>query len=426
MSSLLSTSLLKSLACLVHQPSLLAPTVLVGMLHWGLAENSLNQYYSAQYRPAMRCSDTLPSDTVTVVCRTLNPPPIFKECLIGWLENKPLEVIISTTEEFEPLLQKIKQEIHAEQPDFGSKIKIVVSVQGAREQLMTGVQHAKGDIIATTDNHIMWPKTYLAYMLPCFDDPRVGAAGPPIAVLIPKERQNANEINMWEVAAMRMANRDAGAASSALALDVIAQWRWILPGTTCIYQAYILKGKACRKGYLSDTWNGVKLDVGEDTWLSRFILKQNLILATQRCDEVVVHRTVKRTAAFHDQVLRWERSTIQSYIRTILEVPQMFKHPFIVFKTIERLLKTPLLIVHLIAWIVSLIYYPGPTLVLLAYYMYYKYKSVKSFIAAYPYMAKYWWVVVLLDFSGLYINAVASCTLSNNAWDQDEGGRDAN
>ncbi|KAL2072387.1 hypothetical protein VTL71DRAFT_11730 [Oculimacula yallundae] len=417
MASNIMNSLVDTLEMVSNNPNLLAPATLVFMLNWGLVEHYVNKHYAAQYKPAVRGSRTRNSDSVSVVARTLTPSPIFKECLISWLENNPLEVIISTTDDHEQALLRIVESVQQDRPDLSTtNIEIIFTKKGARMQMITGALAAKGEIVATVDNHIIWPKTYLTHMLPCFDDPKVGAAGPPIAVHIPTDRQNSDTITKWEVAAIRMASRDHGAASPGLMLDVAARWCWILPGTTCMYRTEILKEVPCVLGYLNDFWNGVRLDVGEDTWLSRWILKKDMILATQRCKETVVKRTVKTTSAFHGQVLRWERSTIQSYIRTLYEVPQMYKHPFIVFKTLERLFKAPILAIHLVAWIVSLYYYPIPTLGLLAYYIYHKYKSINGFLAEFPYMRKYWWVIVMQDFSALYINVVAMCTLSNATW----------
>jgi len=37
-------------------------------------------------------------------------------------------------------------------------------------------------------------------VLPCFEDPKVGAAGGPIGVQIPEERRDKNIITAWEVA----------------------------------------------------------------------------------------------------------------------------------------------------------------------------------------------------------------------------------
>lgn len=73
-------------------------------------------------------------------------------------------------------------------------------------------------------------------------------------------------------------------------------------------RSHLLKDYEFTEGYLNDTWNGVPLDVGEDTWISRYILKRGYIITIQKCQETIVTRTIKKTAAYIQQALRWERS----------------------------------------------------------------------------------------------------------------------
>ncbi|PVH73701.1 glycosyltransferase family 2 protein [Cadophora sp. DSE1049] len=407
------------MAVLQFQLSLLPAATLYFMWVWGLVDYYFDKYYSSKYKPAIRGPLTRTSKSVSVVVRTLQPPLIFKECLLAWMQNKPLEIIISTTMEHIAAVNAIVKEAIKEMKGVHPRVLTIVSAEGARKQLLAGVLEAEGEIIATSDNHILWGPQYLDHMLPCFDDPRVGAAGPQITVNIPKERQHPDKITKWEVAGTRLIDR----ASCNVMMLVAAQWVWILPGTTCMIRSHLLKNDEFTEGYLNDTWNGVLLDVGEDTWVSRYILRRGYIITMQKCQETNVARTIKKTAAYVQQVLRWERSTIQSYFRTVTEVPQMYKHFLIVFKTWERLLKTPIILIHLFAWFFSLYYSPLTTFCFLSYYAYYKYKDVSSFLDKYRYMRKYWWVVVVQDFSGLYFNLKAMLTLSDASWERGEGGR---
>lgn len=108
-----------------------------------------------------------------------------------------------------------------------------------------------------------------------------------------------------------------------MVMHAAAKWCWILAGTTGLYRAHILKDPSFSKAFLNDFWNGVRLDVGDDTFISRWLLKNGWTIAIQWTMETRVWRTVKQTGALIPQMLRWERSTIQSFIRTVTEVPQM-------------------------------------------------------------------------------------------------------
>lgn len=150
--------------------------------------------------------------------RTLGPPSTFNKCLQLWLANKPLEVIICTTQDHIDEVNRIVNETVLDEFDR-AKVATIVSEKGARKQLLAGILRAKGKIIATCDNHIEWPAQYLIHMLPCFEDSNVAAAGPSIKVKIPEDRQD--NMSPWEVAAVRLADRGPG---SGKALHAAARW----------------------------------------------------------------------------------------------------------------------------------------------------------------------------------------------------------
>jgi hypothetical protein len=140
---------------------------------WGLVDYYVNKYYSSKYQPApVITNPTFAPKDVSVVVRTLSLPPVFKACLIRWFENKPLEIIICTTEEHINEVDRVVNEAVSEVVD-GATVKIIVSEKGPRVQLMAGIMEAKGKIIAVSDNHIFWSRNYLINMLPCFEDPKV-------------------------------------------------------------------------------------------------------------------------------------------------------------------------------------------------------------------------------------------------------------
>ncbi|KAG4438032.1 hypothetical protein IFR05_006491 [Cadophora sp. M221] len=369
----------------VLEQSNIGLAILIFMWVWGIIDHYLNKYYCARYKPAVCGSNTRTTNSVSVVIRTLEPLPIFKACLVQWLVNNPLQVIICTTYEYlekvSTLVRKIIQEIKGDR----TKIRIIVAEQGARSQFMAGVLEAKGEIVATSDNHILWGPDYLSNILPCFDDPKLSLISTLRSLLFSSAPLEGTRLLIWRtVATARLAHRERGTVSAAIMLHVIVRWCWILPGTTAIYRTHILQNPGFVRSYLNDYWNGVKFDAGDDTWISRYLLRNNWIIAAQRTEETNFMRTVKRTSDYVCQILRWERSTIQSYIRTVTEIPQMYKHRLIVFKTYERLAKSLLLLIHLFAWIHAFISHPHITMGCLSYYVYHKYKDLNRFFAYYP------------------------------------------
>ncbi|KAJ5052053.1 uncharacterized protein L3040_001813 [Drepanopeziza brunnea f. sp. 'multigermtubi'] len=387
------------------------------MFVWGWVDHFVNKYYSSRYQPApiQKNPKYTPND-VSVVVRTLKPPVVFPQCLKLWLDNNPLEILICTTKDY---LHEVENLVHETLigRDDRAKVRVIVSEKGGRKQLLAGVMAAEGRIIATSDNHIKWPAKYLIHMLPCFEDDKVAAAGPSIKVEIPAHRHDS--ITPWEVAAVKLAARGPG---SGKAMYAAAKWCWILAGTTGVYRASVLQTPEFAQEYLNDYWCGVNLDVGEDTFISRWILKQDLTIAIQWMNETDVTRTVKRTGSdFWQQLLRWERSTLQSFCRTILHVPQFQNHFLVKFRTYERVLKFPLTLFHLIAWPFSLYQHAWATLLLLAYYVFYKVRDYQAFVASHPHMRKHALAAVLMDFSPLVVGGWALATLSDNSWDVGDG-----
>ncbi|KAH9907257.1 nucleotide-diphospho-sugar transferase [Xylariomycetidae sp. FL2044] len=195
---------------------------------------------------------------------------------------------------------------------------------GKRVQQTAAIRQAKGSIIALADDHILWPENYITNMLPCFGENDVGAACGPIDVTIPKSRQHPSIVTSWEVAATRVAdNRNPGMR----AMYGAAQWLWIMAGATVFFRAEILQDYRFLKAYNNDYWLGLyKLDVGDDTFMSRWVQSKGWRIAFQDLGvRTTVLRTAKQDSAFATQMFRWERSTIQSFLRVVVEVPQIWK-----------------------------------------------------------------------------------------------------
>ncbi|KAF8855410.1 hypothetical protein BDZ45DRAFT_595553, partial [Acephala macrosclerotiorum] len=388
---------------------------------WGRSDAEVMSTFASKYKPAPVASNPTftPKEDVSVIIPALSPPAEFKACLQRIFENDPLEIIIVTTEEHLEKVTKLVNEVVSHNGLDLSKVILVTSKQGARVQYRAGVEKAKGSIIAKCDDHVFWSRHFLTHMLACFEDPNVGAACPSVKVHIPYERRHPDEITVWEVAGTKLVSRGPGSATS---MHVAAKWMWICGGCTALYRATILQDPKFLNAYTNDYWLGRKLDCGEDTFVSRWLLKNNWVIATQWSKETTAWRTVKRSPAFINQMLRWERSTIQSFIRTTYEVPRVWKNFFVARKTIERILKAPFAILHIVAWWYSLKAHPVKTLLLLAWYMKSIFPGYWTFFNEYPYMTRHWWAAVLVDLSYVVIGPWAWLTLWDTTWERGEGG----
>ncbi|KAK1756719.1 hypothetical protein QBC47DRAFT_341437 [Echria macrotheca] len=404
--------------------TLLAPAILLAFWLWGYIDSKISARYSAQYKPyPIRQNPTYtPSRDVSVVSCMLNPEPLFISRLASWLRNDPSEVVLSTRAAFVGKVQAALDSC-----DFDtSKVRIVVapdSLPGFRGQMVTGLRAARCPIIAKVDGHILWGDEYLVHMLASFEDPSVGASGGAMTVFIAPERQNPESVTPAEVAATKMLF----GAARCCKTDIFAaaRFRWIIAGGSVLYRAALVTSDAFVAGFMNDIWHSpfgrrTRLDTGDDTFISRWIARQGYINAAQQLPATDVSRVPKRSAhAFVMQLMRWERSTIQSHLRTVFcagEVPQVWSHPLVARKTIERLLRDVIAAVHVCAWVVSLLNFPFFTVALLWYYVSRIVSKHRAFFAQYPYMSRHWWAAVGVDYLAIILSPRVWLTLGTEEW----------
>lgn len=102
------------------------------------------------------------------------------------------------------------------------------------------------------------------------------------------------------------------------------------------------------------------MDVGEDTFVTRWAQSHDWIIMLQSMPETDVYRTVKTTSDYFSQMFRWERSTIQSHIRQT-RLSQTYKNMWVARKTWGRVLRPFFTTIWIFAWIVAFMYHPGMT-----------------------------------------------------------------
>ncbi|RYP62401.1 hypothetical protein DL770_009600 [Monosporascus sp. CRB-9-2] len=294
---------------------------------------------------------------VSIVACTVDPLLVFQSCLHTRPRNEPLELLTVTIGPQEARIRALIESAGLPREEQ-QKIRLLTAARGA--------------IIATTDDHIAWPPTFLRHTLLCFEDAHVGGSGG--------------------------------------AHRVPAQ-----PGL----RGGVLRDERFLDAYAHDYWLGrYKLEVGDDTHISRWLQRHGWIIAIQALPETEVTRTVRATSGFVTQMFRWERSTFQSFLRTLREVPQIWKSPlFVARKSIERVLRPILTTIHILAWIISLRTYPVFTVLLLLYYIWETAPSYAEFIGQYPYMWRQLWTLVLADYFYIVRDIWCWATLHNTSWE---------
>ncbi|ETS82027.1 hypothetical protein PFICI_07029 [Pestalotiopsis fici W106-1] len=386
---------------------------LAGFWAWGQAEKALFRRALAAYKPVPISSDS-PYTTAKVSILVCTVNTLLARCLRTWLDNKPLEVIIVTIAEHHEQIRSVVENAELSDSDLAKVIIIASAVKGKRAQMVAGIQHARGDIIANVDDHITWHPRLLENMLPCFEDEFMGAVGPAIEGVIPDDRRNEKVITPYEVAAMRLIwdrNPKHKVAWSA------GRWSWGVTGASYLIRAEIFKDPDFIKEFIEDNWRGKKLDVGEDTFISRWMQTRDWVISYQSVGpETDVFRTVKTTSDYFSQMFRWERSTIQSHLRQT-QLPQVYRSFFVARKTWGRLMRPGFTTAHIVAWIVAFRCNPFLALLFVAWYILEAYPSYKAFFAKYPYMRRFWWAAVAQDYFYIVQDYYCWATLKNTSWE---------
>ncbi|KJK94629.1 hypothetical protein H633G_01563 [Metarhizium anisopliae BRIP 53284] len=400
-----------------------AVTTLVAFWLWGYIDNRILSGASKRYRPVQRQVGSpgfeLAASDVSVIVPTVSTKTSFPGCLRTWAANKPREIVIIGVEEEREHVAGLVREA-ALPPDSATQVRLLFAPAASkREQFRLGVEAATGSIIVNVDDHILWPEAFLESALPCFHDKSVGAVGPALGVHIPPQRRNSRDVTPWEAAMTRaLWRRNSGLA----AVYAVAGWCWVLAGSTVLFRGEILRDARFLHGLTNDYWlRRFKLDTGDDTFSSRWLQQHDWNIAIQAMPETRVSRTtVKSGRAFFDQAFRWERSTIQSFLRTLRDVPQIWKSPYVARKTIERVLRPVLTAVHILAWIVSFSTYPrlaeSRRSLLLVYYLWDAVLSYAAFLKEYPYMWRQLGAVVLMDHFYIVQDVWSWLTLDNTSW----------
>jgi hypothetical protein len=94
-----------------------------------------------------------------------------------------------------------------------------------------------------------------------------------------------------------------------------------------LWRAKLLNTQEFLEAFLNDRWLGkYRLDVGDDTFMTRMIIAQGYDVGFQAMPETVIQRPAKTDSWFlKGQLVRWQRSTVQSFVRTLCYEPRLWR-----------------------------------------------------------------------------------------------------
>ncbi|KAK1850652.1 polysaccharide synthase [Colletotrichum chrysophilum] len=394
----------------------IANYTLGGLWMYYLLEEDKTKRLAEAYTPIpLPDEPTYNSSDVSIIVPTINTPDEFTDCLRLWLTNQPKEIIIVTIERD---LQRVYDLVRPVVTEGDERISLMTAdVANKREQLLVGIKHAKGKILALVDDDAFWKCQVLPHLLAPFEDPKVGGAVGKQSAHFPVCRRNPNVITPWEVASLRSLENQNNVQAVRFAADGSV---FCLVGRTLMMRAEIAQDPRFQYEITHEYWCGKRQNTGDDVFITRWLVTEGWKMSIQNAPEAEITTLVMRDSALLRQMVRWQRNAIQSFLVTVVYKPGLLqlykKHPYMARKLIERLLRPIIAWVHIIAFIVG-VYQKSPVAYFVGmWYLLSMIATYRDFVRRYPWAEGHLGAAILLDICYPVVDVYSWLTLSTEAW----------
>ncbi|KAI1123272.1 hypothetical protein F5Y10DRAFT_281086 [Nemania abortiva] len=388
-----------------------AQCVLFANFLWELSERRIAKKYIDQYKPF--------------------PLPSPKERLYD--SSDPKQLIFVTINSELGRTEGFVKSAAIRNANLGTEI-IVTALPHAnkREQLVKGVEHSTGKIIAFVDDDGFWKPSTLLHLLAPFQEADIGLVGGPVESYIPEERQNPSTITVWETAALRNRSKRRGGNKAFYMAD--GSTNFTVSGATMLLRAEIVKDREFQHEFMQETFLGVRQNTGDDSFITRWVLFQHLRagrenmrwrLGIQITPEASVSTTLKRDKSFVDQMKRWLRTGLRFRLTCLFVDPGLraFRRetPYMARKMVEGMFNPLLTLIWYVAFFQTLRHQPLVALLFAAYYLYGLVTSMAAFAREFPYCREKIWAAVLSDRVSLVSDWYCWSTLLVENWSSRAG-----
>ncbi|KAI0160388.1 hypothetical protein GGR57DRAFT_499797 [Xylariaceae sp. FL1272] len=261
----------------------MASLILLESLFWEFSENAQSQNYISQYKPyplpsidQRRCD----SRNVSIIVPTINWAETFPTAILSWIATAPRELIIVTSEREEVAARAVVDSgpIQDAAAAANTQIQVLtIAEPNKRDQLIIGINASSGSVIALVDDDTYWPTNdiFISQVLAPFQDEDVALVGTPVESYIPAERQHPDVITPYEVAALRSRSRRRGGNKAFFVSD--QSTNFTVSGATMFLRADVVKDSEFQKEFTEETFMGVRLHSGDDSFITRWVLFQHLM-----------------------------------------------------------------------------------------------------------------------------------------------------
>nr|POE89749.1 hypothetical protein CFP56_20218 [Quercus suber] len=235
------------------------------------------------------------SDVSVVVPTVFSSPDKLTECLQNILSNEPFAVYIVTAK---VSVQSVKALCGLNLLSAQKITVLGVEKLNKRHQMLRALQCVDTSITVFADDDVCWPPDYLKYLLACFENPAVGAAGTRQRVV------RKEPCNVWNYLAIGYLERRVWNNVCTNAIDGSVS---TLSGRTAAYLTKILKNEYFYFYFQNDSWQGVPLATDDDKALTRWTYREGYKIVIQSDSRSVLRTTMEEGDKFLCQCTRWAR-----------------------------------------------------------------------------------------------------------------------
>ncbi|KAI0201622.1 hypothetical protein F4808DRAFT_469309 [Astrocystis sublimbata] len=407
---------------------------LLESLCWELSERRRARKYNEQYRPFPLPSPETRhfelSDVSVVVATVSWDPAIFSAAINSWLANKPLEIIIVTTDaEIEALYNFVQSDKILAASAESTEVSVYgISYANKRDQIVEGIRYSRGRIVCLAGEDVVWKEDALLHLLAPFEEDDIGLVGGPVEPYLPEDRRDPTIIKPYEVATLRNCSKHRAINKGFYACE--GSTDFTVSGATMLLHPGVAKDPVFQHEFMTETFAGIRLDSGDDAFITKWVLFQHLRedrkysrvwgLGMQLTPEATVYRTIRRDGKFIDQMKQWSLTRLHFRLCYVFRDPGLwnfyYTKRYMCRNMLEGLYDPFLNLLWYVCFLIVAYRNPLVAVLLAVHYLYQQADSIDAFAYEFPYCREQIWVAVLADKVALFFDLYCWVTLPLEIW----------
>ncbi|KAF3929015.1 hypothetical protein ABW20_dc0100617 [Dactylellina cionopaga] len=170
--------------------------------------------------------------------------------------------------------------------------------------MVKAIPEVKTKILIFADDDVMWPVTFLPWILAPFENRKIGGVG------TSQRLKRTENRTFWTILGAFYLERRNFEFSATTHMDGGVS---CLSGRTVAYRTKILQDKAFMDGFTNELWRGkFALNTDDDNFLTRWIVSHGWDSYEQCHNDCELRTTLSDDSKFLKQCLRWARSNWRS------------------------------------------------------------------------------------------------------------------